>query len=270
MPRAEGSAVTARPVPISAVIITRDAAETLPATLRSLSWLPEVVVYDNGSSDATCEVAAQFPNVRLVRGQFSGFGPTKNVAAGCASNDWVLSIDSDEAVTPQLRASLLAAHLADGGTVYTVRRRNFMLGRPVRHSGWGNDWLPRLYDRRVTGYNDAVVHERVLVPAGGRAVPLGGELDHDAVRRLGDFLVKIDRYTESRRGRPAPLRSVTLIALRSFWAFFRTWIIRAGVLDGWRGFVIACCEGAGVFFKYMKPYADEQQAREGRRPGGVP
>lgn len=249
--------------PVSAVIITRNAERTLAASLNSLAKLPEVLLYDNGSTDRTIEIARACPNVLVRTGPFMGFGPTKNHAASLSSNDWVLAIDADEAVSPQLMESICQADLSDPRTAFAVHRRNYFMGREIRHSGWGDDWLVRLYNRHESAFDEALVHEKVRVRSGGRVHRLNGSLRHEAVRELGDFLEKVNRYSELRRQQPPRLRSAPLIVLRSFWAFFRTFFLRLGFLDGWRGAVIAFSDANGVFFKYMKPYADERLKREG-------
>ena len=237
-------------------MISRDAEETIAATLESLERFPEVIVYDNGSTDRTIEIARGFPNVTVHEGEFFGFGPTKNHAAGLAANEWVFSIDSDERISAELMESIAAADLSVDKVAYSVNRANFLRGKRVRFSGWGNDWLIRLYNRNAAGLSDAAVHEIVRPPVGGEVRKLDGDLLHDAVRELGDFLVKIDRYTEIRRQHSSRVISPPLIFLRSTWAFIRTYVLRLGILDGWRGLVIAVCDANGVFFKYMKPYAD--------------
>ncbi len=260
----------ASPLPISAVIITRDAAPTLRATLESLAGFDEVVVYDNGSQDDTCAIAREFANVVLHEGDFFGFGPTKNHAAGLARNDWVLSIDADERVGSELWAGIAAADQADPAVAYSVHRANFLMGREVRHAGWGYDWLVRLYHRKATRLTEVMVHEIVLPPAGGRVVRLHGDLLHDAVRDLGSFLVKIDRYSELRREDPPSASMLPLIVARSTWSFIRSYFIRLGILDGWRGLVIAISDANGTFFKYMKPYADRAVERERSSAGDQP
>ena len=243
-------------VPISAVIISKDAEGTIGATLQSLRRFAEVLVYDNGSQDRTLEIARGFPNVRLHQGDFFGFGPTKNHAASLAEHDWIFSIDSDYQVSPELLDSIAHVNLSDPGVGYRVLRVNYLRGKRVRFSGWNNDWLLRLYNRTGTRLTDAVVHEIVQPPAEGRVVGLKGELSHETVRELSEFLVKIDRYSELRRAQPKRTMSPPLICLRSLWAFIRIYILQLGVLDGWRGLVIAVSEANGVFFKYMKPYVD--------------
>jgi len=250
--------------PISAVMISRNAEESIAVTLDSLTDFPEVIVYDNGSTDRTIQIAREYPNVVVHEGEFFGFGPTKNHAAGLASNDWVFSIDSDERISEELLGSIAAADLSAEKVAYSVNRANYLRGRRVRFSGWGNDWLLRLYNRNATGLTDVAVHEIVRSPVGGEIRKLKGDLFHDAVRELGDFLVKIDRYTEIRREHAGRVISPVLIFLRSAWAFVRTYLLRLGFLDGWRGLVIAICDANGVFFKYMKPYADHAVQRESR------
>jgi glycosyltransferase involved in cell wall biosynthesis len=240
---------------IAAAIITRDAAETLQKTLDSLRDFPEVVIYDNGSSDDTESIARRYSNVRFFQGDFIGFGPTKNRAAELAERDWILSIDADEQVTPELVTELAGTLLGDKQFLGEILRRNFMLGKEVRHSGWGGDWLPRFYHRQVHRYNDANVHERILPNDGAEVRRLQGAMHHDAVRELGSFLVKIDRYTAIRAADATSTLPVAVIYLKSLWAFFRVYILQAGFLDGWRGLVIAWCDATGVFFKYMRAVA---------------
>lgn len=243
---------------IAAVVIVRDAGRTLGETLASLAELSEIVVYDNGSSDDSREIAAAHPNVRLLEGGFEGFGPTKNRAAALAERDWVLSIDADERAGPGLVDELAELALDDPRALYLIERHNYFMGRRVRHGGWGNNWLPRLYHREYHAYNDAAVHERVVPRADARRVRLSSPLLHRAVEDLGDFLRKTDRYSSLRaesekRTLPAPA-----IYARALWAFFRTYFLRLGLLDGWRGLVIAWSNANGVFFKYMKALARER------------
>ena len=255
-------------LPISAVLISRDAEANIADTLEALADFPEVVLYDNGSEDRTVEIARKFSNVVVHEGEFFGYGPTKNHAASLATNDWILSVDCDEQVTPELLRSIRAIDWENASVVYGILRVNFFRGKRIRFSGWGNDWLLRLYNKKVTGLTDAAVHENVLPPPGGAIKRLDGELIHDAVREIGDFLVKIGRYSELRRTENRPVYSPGTIFVRSVWAFLRTYFFQLGILDGWRGLVIAVCEANGVFFKYMMPYADrvvEKEKSPGRR-----
>jgi glycosyltransferase involved in cell wall biosynthesis len=240
---------------VAAVVITRDAAAVLPPLLDALAPLPEVVLYDNGSTDETLAVAGRYPNVRVHEGPFLGFGPTKNRAAGLAGRDWILSVDADERPSPELLEEIDALALDDPHVLYEVLRQNFFLGRHVRHSGWGADWLPRLYHRAAHGYDDVEVHERVRPRSDSVRQRLRGTLRHEAVLDVGQFLRKVDRYSTLRAEAARRAPAMPLIFLRAVWAFVRTYVLRFGFLDGWRGLVIAWSNANGVFFKHVKAYA---------------
>ena len=242
---------------ISVVIITRHAAATLADTLESTRGFAEVVVYDNGSDDATIEIAQAHQNVSLHQGDFLGFGPTKNHAVSLAKYDWVLSLDADEEVSSELRQFLEHWKPESDDCVGVIRRDNYMMGKLVDKGGWGADWLVRLFNRNVHRFNDAAVHELVQLSAKSVQERIPSPIRHNAIQHLGQFLEKIDKYTEIRRQTSNKTMHPALIALRSFFAFFRSYVIRGGVLAGWRGLVIAWNESNGVFFKYMKVYADQ-------------
>lgn len=239
---------------LSAVIITRNAAATLARTLDALVNVDEVVVYDNGSTDGTLELAARYANVSLHQGEFHGFGPTKRYAVSLARNDWVISLDADE--TPSAGwLDALASWLptASPQQVVEVHRENWLLGKPVRHAGWGNDWLVRVFNRCEHNFSDAMVHESVTLEKATRVVRLSGCLEHLAVTELGQFLDKINRYSGIRaRSDKLGVYPVALIVLKAAFAFCRTYLLQRGFLDGWRGLVIAVANANGVFWKYMK------------------
>lgn len=243
-------------LPLSVVIITRNAATTLERTLGALSDFDDVVVYDNGSSDATVSIAASFANVRVYEGEFLGFGPTKRHAVSLAHHDWILSLDADELPTPALIDTLrtwdYASHHDGAGRIL---RHNLMLGKEVRHSGWGNDWLIRLFNRHFSNFNDAMVHESVQLGKSTQVKQLTGGITHYAVTDLSQFLEKVNRYSSIRAQNSRRSLSPWLILLKTGFAFFRTYFLRLGLLDGWRGLVIAFSNANGVFWKHMKAYA---------------
>ena len=241
---------------ISVVIITRNAAATLADTLESTRSFAEVVVYDNGSNDATMQIAQAHANVSLHQGDFMGFGPTKNHAVSLARHDWVLSLDADEEVSSELKQFLEQWKPGSDDCVGVIRRDNYMMDKLVDKGGWGADWLVRLFNRNVHRFNDKAVHESVQLSAKTVQEKIPLPIRHNAVQHLGQLLQKIDQYSEIRRQTSSKTMHPALIALRSFFAFFRSYIIKGGVLAGWRGLVIAWSDSNGVFFKYMKVYAD--------------
>jgi glycosyltransferase involved in cell wall biosynthesis len=239
---------------IHPVLITRDAAGTIERALASLREFPSVIVYDNGSTDATLEICGDFDNVETVTGSFMGFGRTKAHAVTLARGDWVLSIDADEYLSETLVESLRAANLDDPRVAYAVLRQNLFLGKHVRHGGWGNDWLVRLFNRTVCQFDDSAVHEKVALSSNVRVARLAGPLWHQAVRDIDQFLTKISRYSELSVYRSSRTHNPFMTCVHAAWAFFRSYVLQAGFLDGWRGLVIATCDAMGCFFKHMKRY----------------
>jgi len=247
---------------ISVVIICKNAATTLQKTLESARDFDEVVIYDNGSEDESMDIAGSFNNVSLHRGKFTGFGSTKNQAISLARHDWVFSLDADEIITPELREFLRHWKPDSKNAAGFVLRKNFFMGRHVKRGGWGNDWLLRIFNRNTHQFNDAPVHEKVPLTRQSKKQYLPCPIEHNAVQNIGQFLLKIDRYTEIRRSEGGKTFHPILIVLRSLFAFIRSYIIRAGFIEGWRGLVIAWNEANGVFYKYMKRYVDIATQKE--------
>ncbi|MDQ7730445.1 glycosyltransferase family 2 protein [Halomonas sp. SpR8] len=244
------------PINVSVVIITRNAAKTLRRTLDAVQDYDDVVVYDNGSEDDTCDIVKAYPNTQLHQGEFMGFGPTKKYAVSLAKHDWIFSLDADEAPTAALNAAVQQwSATATPQQAGSIRRENWMMGSPVKHSGWGNDWLIRLFNRTVCNFSDAAVHESVLTPKGIHLIQLKGKIEHLAVSNLAQFLEKINRYS-SIRAESGKLKTypVPIIFFKAVFAFLRTYLLQHGWLDGWRGLVIAVSNANGVFWKYMKAY----------------
>ncbi len=243
---------------ISVAIITKNAAATLPETLNSLTEFTDVVIYDNGSEDNTAEIARQYSNVSLHTGSFDGFGPTKNKAVALAKNDWILSLDADETVSTTLLETLKNWATNTPQRAGLVLRDNYFMGKAVRCGSWGNDWLIRLFNRQCHSFNQANVHESVQLTKAAEVVKLKGTIDHNAVQQLGQFLQKVDRYSEIHHQQIVAQNKTlppSIIFLKTLFAFWRSYLLQRGFLAGWRGLVIAWSNANGVFFKYMKAHA---------------
>lgn len=238
---------------LSAILITYNEERDLPQALTSLQDLAdEVVVVDSGSTDRTCEIAQQC-GARVVSRPFSGFAEQKNFAADQASHDWVFSIDADEAVSPELRSSLLAWKESTPDCVACqVARRTSYLGRWIRHSGWYPQYHLRLYRRDRARFVGAL-HESVR--ADGPTGRLTGDLLHYTVRSLAEHYAKLDVFTTlaaedlHARGR-RKWRAAMVVAPP--WTFLSTLLFRFGFLDGYRGFLIAWTSARYVWMKYSK------------------
>jgi glycosyltransferase involved in cell wall biosynthesis len=251
---------------ISVVMIVRDGAATLDKALRSLTRFDDVVVYDNGSTDGSQEIAKRFANVGLINGYFDGFGPTKNRAATLAKHDWVLVLDSDEALEPKLVDALLSSPL-DDNVVYLLNFKAFYRDQQVKYCGWNNQKIRRLYNRRATGFSPAHVHENIQVEGLIVQEFVGGSVLHFSYLSLSDFIVKADRYStlyaESNKGKKSS--SPTKAVLSGVYSFFRTYVMKRGFLDGHVGLLIAFSHMATNFYKYMKLYEANRDLRLGRK-----
>ena len=239
-------------MPLSVVLITHNAAAELPQCLASVAFADEVVVVDSGSSDGTAEIAARY-GARVVAQDWLGFGRQKQFAVEQAAHDWVLCLDADERVSPELAASLVRALQAPAAPVYRMARCNRFLGRWLRHGEGYPDWSPRLFDRRHARWSDDGVHEKVLYAVSPGT--LEGDLLHESGEDLGRYLEKQNRYTAlaaqelHRRGQRAGLAELTLSPLLRFFKFY---LLRLGFLDGLPGLVHISIGCMNSFMKYAK------------------
>lgn len=239
----------------SIVIICRDESKEIGRTLSGLAGLTDdIVVYDTGSTDGTPEVVAGFP-VRSVRGEWKGFGPTKNAANALAKYDWILSLDADEIPDARLREALTSFSPASTSTVYAVSFLNFIGDTPLRFGEWGWDRHVRLFHRGEVHWDAEPVHERLLFPEGIRVVDLPGKIHHRTVQGWADHRKKMDRYATMNarkyfeQGRRSPLWKRLLSP--SF-TFIHYYIFRLGFLDGRVGFQCAWMTALYTHWKYAR------------------
>lgn len=240
------------PLPLSVVLIAQNAAAQIPDCLASVAFADEIVLVDSGSSDRTAETAARC-GARVVPQEWLGFGRQKQFALEQARNDWVLCLDADERVSPELAASIRRALEAPVAPVYRMARRNRFLGRWLRHGEGYPDWSARLFDRRHARWSDDAVHEKVLYAV--TPATLEGDLLHESADDLGRYLEKQNRYTALaarqlyERGRSAGLAELLLSPLVRFVKFY---LLRLGFLDGVPGLVHIAIGCANSFMKYAK------------------
>jgi glycosyltransferase involved in cell wall biosynthesis len=241
-------------VALSAIVITRDEEANIAECLASVSFAREVVVVDSGSRDRTVELARATGARVVERPDWPGFGPQKNRALALATQPWVLAIDADERVTPKLRDEIVAAvQRADGADAYSMPRLSSYCGQFIAHSGWYPDRVVRLFRRGTARFSDDAVHERLLT--GGTPGRLRGDLLHSTYPDLETMLEKMNRYSTASAtmlhaaGKRSSLGGAVA---RGLWAFFRTYVLRAGWLDGRMGFVLAVSVAEGTFYKYLK------------------
>ena len=254
---------------VSAIVTTFNEADSIAECLESLNWCDEILVVDSNSTDATRGIARQFTNARVFRRTYYGAASQKNWAIDRCRHDWVLILDADERVTPELRNELeinLTSPVT--ATAYFIRRRTFAMGRVVRYSGWQHDRVVRFFRRGDARYPNRRVHadmETVQTPA-----VLGAVLDHHMVDNVEEYARRTCRYAVWgaaqlwRDGR----RKIGLwqVLVRPAWRFFRTFILQLGVFDGIRGLVMCGVPAYGTFLKYATVWSWATAQRHGKDP----
>ncbi len=239
---------------LSAILITKNAGATLRRCLESVAWADEIIVVDSGSSDDTHDICRALGVKLTVAADWPGFGPQKNRALALATGDWVLSIDADEWVSPPLHDEIAAVLRVDtAANAYALPRRSSFCGRYMRHSGWWPDHVVRLFRRGNARFSDDRTHERLLVD--GSVRKLRQPLMHEAITNLDQMIAKMNLYSTAgartlhERGRRASLGTALL---HGGWTFFRTYVLRAGFLDGREGFMLAVANAEGAYYRYLK------------------
>ncbi|MDA8390079.1 MAG: glycosyltransferase family 2 protein [Gammaproteobacteria bacterium] len=239
---------------MSVILITKNEAAMIGRALQSVAWADEIIVVDSGSTDNTVEICRQAGAKVLVTADWPGFGPQKNRALALATGDWVLSLDADEWVTTEAQREIRHA-LAHAGSTQGFRlpRRSSYCGHFMRHGGWWPDHVLRLFRREQGRFSDDLVHERLMVD--GPIGTLQAPLLHETYRDLDEVLDKVNAYSAAgARMAFAAGRRTSLggAVARGAWAFFRTYILRLGLLDGPAGFMLAVSNAETVYYKYRK------------------
>jgi glycosyltransferase involved in cell wall biosynthesis len=246
---------------LSVIIIARNEAANIGACLDSVAFADETIVVDSNSSDATADIAVS-KGARVVQRAFDGFGPQKNHALSLAQGDWVLSVDADERISPELASAIATAIATPAADGYELSRLSSFCGREMRHSGWYPDYVLRLFRRSRARFTDDLVHERVVCD--GTVARLDGMLLHAPVMRLEDALSRMDRYSTSGAAMLAAKgKRVTFMSgiSHGLWTFFRTYLLQRGFLDGREGFLLAVANAEGTYYRYMKAWLAQRGAR---------
>jgi glycosyltransferase involved in cell wall biosynthesis len=241
--------------PLSVVLITRDEAANIAGCLASVAFASEIIVVDSGSTDGTQGIARSLGAQVTQTSDWPGFGPQKNRALAQATQPWVLSIDADERVTPQLQAEIVAAISGANSRLsgFDMPRRSNFCGQYMSHSGWYPDRVTRLFRRESGRFSDDLVHERVIVE--GAVGHLRNDLLHDTYPDLETMLAKLDRYSSASAQalfEGGARSSFAGAIVRGAWAFVRTYFLRLGLLDGRMGFVLALSVAETTYYKYLK------------------
>ncbi len=247
---------------LSAVLIVKNEQDSLSECLDILSWVDEIIVVDAGSSDRTIDIAKKFTQKVFSEPDWQGYGLQRQRAQSYASGDWLVMIDADEHVTPELRASIQSViKQNDVSKIYALPRLSWIFGRFIRHSGWYPDYVNRLYPRSKANYGDEKVHEKLHFGHDMQVIKLKGDLLHYTYRDLQHYLVKSASYAAAwAEQRQAKGKRSSLF--QGFWhavaCFLRMYIFRLGFLDGRQGLLLAILSGHSTFVKYADLWVKQQ------------
>lgn len=246
---------------LSVIVITKNEAHNIASCLQSVLFADQLVVLDSGSTDDTVEIAEKIGAEVSQSADWSGFGVQKNRALALARCDWVLSMDADERLSSELEKEISAVLANPKFDVYSVPRLSSYCGQDMHYSGWYPDRITRLFKRDAANFSDDLVHEKLIT---SRAVgQLNSHLRHKSFASFESVLEKVNRYSTAgaqilfERGKKATLGKALA---HGVWAFFRTYVLRLGFLDGRMGLVLAISNAEGTYYRYLKLWLMSRQA----------
>jgi glycosyltransferase involved in cell wall biosynthesis len=257
---------------VSLIIIARNEEANIGRCLRSVDFADEIVVVDNDSTDKTAEIATRFGAGVISAPDWRGFGRQKNRALDAASCDWILSLDADEWIERELADEIkLAIALPNGFDGFEIPRRSRFCGQVVNHCGWSPDYILRLFRRGSGRFSNRIVHERVEVS--GSVGRLSAPIEHDSIADLDEAHEKMGRYAAAaaeelvaRGARASILRAL----LKANWAFFQTYVVRRGFLDGSVGTMVAMYNAIYTYQKWARVAAATVETRTASLTLGAP
>lgn len=249
---------------ISVYIIAWNEAEKIRAAINSVLWADEIILADSYSEDDTA-VIAQEMGARVEQITFCGFGDLRNQAMAACTHDWIFSLDADERCTPEARDEILAATAqADPADAYYIPRRNYFMGRWIKHSGFYPDYRqPQLFRKGALQFKtDDPVHEEYTIHSDKAAGYLRQPIWQFPYKNLEEVARKANRYSTlgAKKLQQHDRHGGMLKALgRGLWSFFHMYILKKGILDGWPGLVIAIGNFEGTWYKYAKLHELEEK-----------
>lgn len=239
---------------ISIYIIAFNEAEKVAATIESAAWADEIIVVDSYSTDGTAEIATRM-GARVVQVEFKGFGDLRNQAIAACSHDWIFSLDADERCTLEAAREIrTVANSATALDAYWMPRRNYFMGRWIKHSGWYPNYRqPQLFRKGCMTYERKAVHEGYVLHSNKPIGHLQNAIWQFPFKNMAEVMHKANRYSSLGAERVAKKRlSMGTALAHGVWAFVKHYIFKRGFLDGWAGFIIALGNFEGTFYRYVK------------------
>jgi len=245
---------------LSVILITKNEEANLKDCLESISFANEIIIVDSQSTDQTINIAKSYGAKLEITNDWPGFGPQKNRALNLATQDWVLSIDADERVTPELQKEILdVIQSSPSHDCYAIPRSSWYCGRFMKHSGWYPDYVDRLFKRGTAKFSDHLVHERLLPD--GEVVRLKNHFLHYSFKDFSQVLRKVEVYSTASAAeafKKGKRSSIGKAISHAIWAFFKTYFLRLGFLDGPQGLALAISNAEGTYYRYIKIWLLQQ------------
>lgn len=237
---------------LSVIVITKNESEHISRCLESVAWADEIIVLDSGSSDNTVAISKQYTD-KVFETDWPGYGPQKQRALNKANGDWVLSLDADETISPELKHEIQEVMKQSRIKGYEIPRRSSFCGKQIKHSGWWPDFVLRLFQREFGRFTDDLVHEHIVI--NNEIGRLNNPILHESYINLDEVLHKINSYSSlgAKKLFDKGKKTSLLHAIgKGLWTFFRTYILKAGFLDGSHGLMLAISNAEGTYYKYLK------------------
>jgi glycosyltransferase involved in cell wall biosynthesis len=239
-------------IPISVAIITHNEERNIRDALESVRDFDDIIVVDSFSEDRTVERCRQYTN-RVYSQEWQGFSRQKQRAVDYAKNEWVLILDADERVTPDLKLEMIHAIATGSHAGFYIPRKNFFLDRWIRHSGWWPDHTLRLFRKDLAHVEPREVHEKVIVS--GSTALFENPLLHFTYRTIGEYMKKMEKYSElsaEELRKKSGILSALKLFINPLLVFLKMYILRLGFMDGAHGFILAVLYAVQTFLKYSK------------------
>lgn len=243
---------------VSVYIIAFNEEKKIEQALKSVQWADEIIVADSYSTDNTANIARQM-GARVIQVPFTGFGALRNEAIFACSHPWIFSLDADERCTPSAEKEIqgIIKH-KDSLDAYYTPRKNYFMGRWIRHSGYYPDYRqPQLFRKGVLKFKNDAVHERYEVLSKKPAGYMKSAINQVPFQNLEEVIHKINRYSTlgaqklgENKKEPGMIKALA----HAFWSAFSIYILKRGFMDGWPGFILAFGNFEGTFYKYTKHY----------------
>ncbi len=238
---------------LSVIVITKDEQDNIEDCLESVKWAEEIIIVDSGSTDKTEAICRKFTDNFYVK-DWPGFGIQKQRSLELASHEWVLSIDADERVTPELKSEIIDKITQNsnvGG--YLIPRLSNYLGKDIYHAGWYPDYTLRLVKRKKAYFTRDIVHEKMIVD--GRVQKLSNHFIHYPYKDITHHLQKINTYSSLSADKMfsnGSRISWPMVVFKAIFGFIRSYVFRRGFLDGWPGLIVSISTGLSTYLKYLK------------------